>query len=204
MIVPRWEWRTFGQEFGDADSALAALPVEQVVESTELYIVSASGTDVVKVRDELMDVKQLQQVSDDGLEQWTPVLKATFPISASELSAVSAALGVTTVPPARDDYPLAVLLDDVVAPHAELMAIEVHKRRVRHRSGLPGGAHRGAHRPSLHAHHRDRVRGPGPGHGGVAEVGLGGQPNVSFGRGLKVLEGFGQGASRSSTWAPTR
>jgi|1185.fasta_scaffold08762_2 exopolyphosphatase/guanosine-5'-triphosphate,3'-diphosphate pyrophosphatase len=193
MIVPRWEWRTFGQEFGDADSALAALPVEQVVESTELYILSASGTDVVKVRDELMDIKQLQQVSDDGLEQWAPVLKATFPISASELGAVTAALGVTTVPPARDDYPLDVLLDDVITPNAELMAIEVHKRRVRHRIG---GCL--AERTEVRT---DRAftctiaiesEDPALVMAVLAEVGLGGQPNVNFGRGLKVLEGFGQ------------
>ena len=34
----------------------------------------------VKVRDDLLDVKELERVNRDGLEQWTPVLKAAFPI----------------------------------------------------------------------------------------------------------------------------
>jgi hypothetical protein len=34
-IVPRWEWRTFGAEFGAADEAFAALEPELVQESDE-------------------------------------------------------------------------------------------------------------------------------------------------------------------------
>ena len=41
-------------------------------ESDEVYLLSVGGTDAVKVRDELMDVKHLVQVNDDGLEQWIP------------------------------------------------------------------------------------------------------------------------------------
>lgn len=36
----------------------------------------------MKVRDELMDVKVLRETDADGLEQWTPVMKARFPLSA--------------------------------------------------------------------------------------------------------------------------
>jgi exopolyphosphatase/guanosine-5'-triphosphate,3'-diphosphate pyrophosphatase len=188
----RWEWRSFGEEFGDAESAFAALPVEQVIESTELYVLSASGTDVVKIRDDLMDIKELQQVSENGLEQWTPVLKATFPLSADELSAVTGALAVTSTPPARDDYPLEVLLDEVVGPSPELMAVEVHKRRVRYRVGgcmaeltevrTEGGATR-----TIAIESED----PALVVALIDELGLAAVPNVNFGRGLKVLERFG-------------
>ena len=34
-IIPRWEWRTFGSEFGAADAAFAALEPELVQESDE-------------------------------------------------------------------------------------------------------------------------------------------------------------------------
>jgi exopolyphosphatase / guanosine-5'-triphosphate,3'-diphosphate pyrophosphatase len=192
MVVPRWEWRSFGQDFGDAGSALAALPVEQVVESTELYVLSASGTDVVKIRDGLMDIKHLQQVSDAGLEQWAPVLKATFPLSASELSAVTTALGVTSTSPARDHYPLDLLLDDVVGPNPELIAVEVHKRRVRY---LIGGcmAELTEVRTDRTVTHTMAVESEDPAlvAAVLGEIGLAAQPNVNFGRGLKVLERFG-------------
>ena len=76
---------------------------EQVVESSELYIVPATDGDMVKVRDELMDVKHLLQVNDDGLEQWVPVMKAAFPLSAADVGAVLAGSGRgCAVAPARD------------------------------------------------------------------------------------------------------
>ena len=70
MITPRWEFRSFGQRFGGAESRLAALPPQGVQESDELYLLSAAGANV-KVRDALMDIKALQEVNADGLEQWT-------------------------------------------------------------------------------------------------------------------------------------
>ena len=77
-IIPRWEWRSFGRCFGEAEARLAALTPEGVQESDEVYLLSGAGGNV-KVRADLMDIKMLQQVNADGLEQWTPVMKAGFP-----------------------------------------------------------------------------------------------------------------------------
>lgn len=43
-IIPRWEWRTFGPEFGEAEAALAALASEGVQDSDELYLLSRCAT----------------------------------------------------------------------------------------------------------------------------------------------------------------
>jgi len=40
MIVPRWEWRTFGDDFGAADRWFAAATPERVQESDETYLLS--------------------------------------------------------------------------------------------------------------------------------------------------------------------
>ena len=79
-IIPRWEWRAFGQRFGSADAAFAALTPTGVQESDELYLLSGAG-DNVKVRADLMDIKILVEVNPDGLEQWRPVMKAGFPLA---------------------------------------------------------------------------------------------------------------------------
>ena len=78
MITPRWEFRSFGQHFGGAESRLAALPPQGVQESDELYLLSAAGG-TVKVRSGLMDIKALTQVNADGLEQWIPVMSFSLP-----------------------------------------------------------------------------------------------------------------------------
>ena len=130
-IVPRWEWRTFLDEFATAGTPLDG-PAHEVVESTELYVVAATGGDIVKVRYELMDVKHLHQVDPDGLEQWSPVLKAGFPLSATDVAAVLVALGVEPAGPlARTAYTQAELLAEVVDPHPWLFAVNVHKHRRR-------------------------------------------------------------------------
>jgi exopolyphosphatase/guanosine-5'-triphosphate,3'-diphosphate pyrophosphatase len=82
-VVPRWEWRTFGERFGAAEDTFAALSPERVQETDELYLLSEGGGDTVKVRADLMDVKHLERVNDDGLEQWIPVKKAGFPLRRS-------------------------------------------------------------------------------------------------------------------------
>ena len=92
MITPRWEWRSFGARFGEAEKRLAALPPSGVQESDELYLLSGAG-DNVKVREELMDIKVLREVNADGLEQWTPVMKAGFPIRRPTAAKVFEALG---------------------------------------------------------------------------------------------------------------
>ena len=86
-ITPRWEWRAFGRTFGGAEARLAALTPTGVQESDEVYLLSGAG-DNVKVRDALMDIKVLREVNADGLEQWTPVMKAGFPLPASRAAKV--------------------------------------------------------------------------------------------------------------------
>lgn len=191
-IVPRWEWRTFGERFGAADDRFAALEPERVQESDELYLLSEESDASVKVRDELMDVKQLQQVDDDGLEQWLPVLKAAFPLTAAQVGLVLETLRAPATPLARDAYTLEQLLDEVVGPSPGLRAVEVHKRRERHTLGgcmteltevrTPTGATR-----TIAVESEDPAR-------VVATIGdleLGSRRNVCLARGLKALTGLG-------------
>src|SRR6185295_16241401 len=83
-----------------------------------------------------MDVKRLEQVDADGLEQWRPVMKAEFPLAAADVSSLLAALGVADAPLARETYTRDQLVDEVVEPSDALHAVEVHKHREHY---CPGG-----------------------------------------------------------------
>src|SRR6478735_6955399 len=88
VVIPRWEWRTFGVPFGAADAILAGLTPTRVEEGDELYLLSENGENV-KVRAGLMDIKVLREVDRrHGLERWEPVLKAAFPLDAAAVTAV--------------------------------------------------------------------------------------------------------------------
>ena len=194
MIVPRWEWRTFGERFGAADDQLRELSPTRVDDSHELYILSSRFEGSIKVRGDVLDVKRLEQVSDDGLEQWKPVAKAEFPIAATDLGELLAALEAAPPPLSRDAYALDELVDEVVRPSAELLSVEVHKRRIHY--GLDGcmaeltevrSGSRSTRTIAVESEDPARVR------AAVEELGLWSRPNVSFPRGLKALVGFGAG-----------
>jgi exopolyphosphatase/guanosine-5'-triphosphate,3'-diphosphate pyrophosphatase len=133
-IKPRWEWRSFGARFGEAEKRLAALAPSGVQESDEIYLLSGAG-DNVKIRDALMDIKVLREVSADDLEQWTPVMKAGFPLPAAEATRVFEALGLPIPTPLRASYTQDEFIGQFAVPGGAIRAVKVHKRRTRYTVG---------------------------------------------------------------------
>jgi exopolyphosphatase/guanosine-5'-triphosphate,3'-diphosphate pyrophosphatase len=134
VIVPRWEWRWFGPRLGPAESKLAALTPVGVQESSETYLLSGAG-DNVKVRDALMDIKVLREVDRNGLEQWTPVMKAGFPLPAAEVAKVFEALRLDLPPLRRERYSLDEFISELAVPSGRIRAVKVDKRRTRYTVG---------------------------------------------------------------------
>jgi exopolyphosphatase / guanosine-5'-triphosphate,3'-diphosphate pyrophosphatase len=133
-IVPRWEWRVFGDDLAEAEQAFAALTPRSVVESDELYLLAATGANV-KVRDDLLDIKLLREVNPDGLERWEPVMKEGFPLPAAQVTTMFETIGVEPPPLTRDAYSLDQLLAELVEPSGAARPVRVHKRRVRYTLG---------------------------------------------------------------------
>jgi exopolyphosphatase/guanosine-5'-triphosphate,3'-diphosphate pyrophosphatase len=130
-IVPRWEWRTFGDHFPDAEAAFGRLDSTGIQESDETYLL-AGARNGVKIRDDLMDVKILREVSSEGLERWEPVLKASFPMSPDDVSTVLNALDITGSQLTRETWTLDQFLADFGDDGNALRPVSVHKRRVRY------------------------------------------------------------------------
>jgi len=184
-MTARWEWRTFGEGFGAAEATLAQLPPDRVHESDELYLLSEASDASVKVRDALMDVKRLERVNDDGLEQWRPVLKAPFPLAAQDLRFVLDTL--QTPAPVLDRA--AYALPDVASL---TRTATIHKHRAHYHvdgcmaelSELSAGA---ASTRTLAIEGED----PQQVIAAVRRLGLAEHPNVSVTRGIKALLGIG-------------
>src|SRR3954452_8403999 len=127
--MSRWEWRTLTERSDEAERRFETYPPGAIAESDETYLLSLDREVSAKVRDGLMDVKVLRQRRDDGLEQWFPIMKAQFPISAAEAATLLDALGAAPPPAGRDTFTLEELLDDLIAPNPRLHAVAVHKLR---------------------------------------------------------------------------
>lgn len=187
-IVPRWEWRVFGPGLRAAEDAFAGLTPGPVQDSEELYLLSAADNNV-KVRDDLLDVKLLREVDADGLERWEPVLKQGFPLPAAQVPAVFDALGIPPPPRlAREAYTLGQFLAELVERSGQARAVRVHKRRVRYRLGgcmaeLTDLEVDGQPVRTIAIESED----PAAVLAAVRQVGMDGQGNTSYPRGLAAL-----------------
>jgi exopolyphosphatase/guanosine-5'-triphosphate,3'-diphosphate pyrophosphatase len=94
-VVPRWEWRAWGDAVAGPAARLAGATPEAVHDSDEIYLVSRDGEDAVKVRDGLFDVKRLEEVGDDGLERWRPLMKRPSTLTMDDVRAFSGSLRLT-------------------------------------------------------------------------------------------------------------
>jgi exopolyphosphatase/guanosine-5'-triphosphate,3'-diphosphate pyrophosphatase len=187
QITPRWEWRSFGRRFGQAEQRLAGLRPSGVQESDELYLLSGAGGNV-KIRDALMDIKVLREVNADGLEQWTPVMKAGFPLPAAEAAKVLEALGLPLPTPVRTSYTLDEFIAQFAAPGGAVRAVKVHKRRTRYSVGgcmaeLSEVVANGKPTRTLAVESEDAAGVMRT----VRELGLGAYTNTSYPRGLAAL-----------------
>lgn len=188
-IIPRWEWRTFGARFGIAEARFAELTPGGVQESDEIYFLGGAGA-IVKVRDELMDIKLLREVDSFGLERWEPVLKHGFPLPAADAATVYASLGLEPPPLARDAYSLDQFLAEVVAPGGVLRPVKVHKHRVRYTVGgctaeLSDVTADGKPSRTIAIESEDAAAVVAA----VESIGLGGYLNTNYARGLTALLG---------------
>ena len=132
-VVPRWEWRTFADDLALVDPSNELTPSE-VRESDEVYALPRAPASV-KFRDDVVDVKVLEQVDEAGLEQWRPVLKAALPLSTDDVGVVLDALNVGPLPQLdRPSYGLAELRD-LLRGSVEIYVVDVHKKRRHFRGG---------------------------------------------------------------------
>ncbi|MCU0342956.1 MAG: hypothetical protein MUF28_03940 [Ignavibacterium sp.] len=128
-IIPRWEWRTFTNDLGKAEENIRKHPEGKTRESDEVYILSEVSMDNTNVRDNLMDIKTLQQVNEDRLEQWLPIMKGTFPLPVAEIEKVFKCFKVALPKFERTEYTFQQYLDEVIKPSKLLKAVNVHKKR---------------------------------------------------------------------------
>ncbi len=131
---PRFEFRTFGQNFKESAKLMARLsmPIPKKVwerSSDEIYILSKTNdVNNTKIRDGKMDIKTYVQTID-GLEQWNPLMKGEFPIAKSVLeNDVFPAFQVAMPTLSKDTYTLEEFLS-MIDSHTDLQSVRVHKHR---------------------------------------------------------------------------
>ena len=190
-IAHRWEWRVFGSRLTPGAKILSEMtPLGEAQETDEVYLLGHEDTNL-KVRFDLLDVKQLVEVDEKGLELWAPVSKSEFPMVTEDIHAVLDSVGVSRLPTQRDLYTMDQFIEELITPHPDLEVVDVHKSRVRY---------------SLEGCMAEQTRLTANGHvtytiaaesedpeavvAAVERLGMTGHTNTSYSRGLRCLLGL--------------
>ncbi|ABR47314.1 conserved hypothetical protein [Alkaliphilus metalliredigens QYMF] len=129
-IIPRWEWRTFANEFGEAEERIKKHERGNLKFSEEKYILSKGSNENTKFRDDLMDIKSLQEVNQDSLEQWYPTMKDTFPMTKEKIAVLFTDYFKAPVPQFKKEaYTFEAFLEELIKPCDELEVVDVKKER---------------------------------------------------------------------------
>ena len=131
-VAHRWEWRTFGARLASAESIFADLAaIEEPAATEETYLLGPGDVNV-KIRFDLLDIKKLIDVDENGLELWAPVSKSGFPMSAEEVSSVFDAWDLPVPEIERTVYDQDQFLRELIGLHPDLEIVAVHKHRIRY------------------------------------------------------------------------
>lgn len=131
---PRFEFRSFGQDFDEAHYIMSRLsnPVPQKVwerESEEIYIMSKTNDiNNTKIRDGKMDIKTYVQTVD-GLEQWNPLMKGEFPMKKEVLLQEVFPAFQVEIPAIEAEEISKDEFLEMIEKHPDLQAVRVHKTR---------------------------------------------------------------------------
>lgn len=135
-VIARWEWRTFCEDLSAYRSGMTDFKLEREVRSSEKYILSSKTQVNIKIRNKLLDIKMPLRIDkQNALEQWTVFGKYSFPLSVERVAAILVLENVERVWLAKDSYPEAEFLEEIVSSHKSLRIMPVEKERYVYRSG---------------------------------------------------------------------
>ena len=127
---PRFEFRIFADELSFTEQLFQQHASEPVIrESSEIYIISSkTRTYNTKIRYDLLDIKRLLK-TEKGLEQWSPVLKVSFPLSKKIINELFFVFNTRSPQILKSEYSLPEFIEDIIQPHPDLCSVNVKKKR---------------------------------------------------------------------------
>jgi len=136
-IKPRYEFRMWADDLALVREKLARLAEPKTTESEETYLISeATDKCNAKIRAALMDIKVLV-AEDRGLQQWSPILKAEFPLESSVIvSTVFPSLELAAPPLPKQAYELNEFLEQMARADGKVAIVGVRKTRYQFRIGV--------------------------------------------------------------------
>ena len=196
-IVPRWEWRTFGQEFGAAEPRFAALAARK---SSEQRGNLSRWPPVPTPTSRSATSFLISSFSNAWIRTaWNsggPCCKAPFPLSASAVASVRSALGLPEAAATSGSLSLDQLLAEIAPPGGPVHIVNVSKTRTRYHvqgcvSELTDVIANGKKVRTVAIEDADAAKVIAA----VAAMGLDRYPNTSYPRGLKEVIGLSSSAT---------
>jgi hypothetical protein len=128
--TPRYEFRWFGMETSDVAARMAQEGGDpQIKEYRAVYLLSQRGNRIDCRMDAYeIEIRELVNV-DDGLEQWKPKVRETFPIPRTSLEDEILPLMGIQMSLRQEEYDMEEVVDKIVPNSPDLIAVHIHGRR---------------------------------------------------------------------------
>ncbi len=89
----RWEWRSFGDDFGEAEQRIRFHPRQVLEEGRISYLLSRHTDHRITAGDQRLMIEQPSSRDDEGLVSWRLVLLHPFPIGQETVRVIARILG---------------------------------------------------------------------------------------------------------------
>lgn len=133
--APQWVWRSFSYEPRRWAAALRdALLTRPMRMRSEAYLLTRQSTDLVKLRQDRVDVKRFLVADASRLERWQPLREAILPLPPGVVAELCAIWRCE----APEECPTVVGMDDLYAfvsrrlPEVQVVPTRVWRRDYRH------------------------------------------------------------------------
>ncbi len=90
----RWEWRAFGDDFGEAEQRIRFHPRQTLEEGRISYLLSRHAGHRITADPQRLLIEQPEPMDEEGLVAWRPVLLHPFPIGQETMHEIASLLDV--------------------------------------------------------------------------------------------------------------
>jgi hypothetical protein len=131
VSLPRWQWRTFGDDLTCLSSRLAAPDLGRGRWTDEVHLVCLQSSHHAWLVRDTLELLWRKEVGPDGFELWDPILRAALPFEPAAVSQLFAAWGLAKAWPGRGFAETDSFVSAIEAAAPSVRAVRLARRRER-------------------------------------------------------------------------
>lgn len=131
VTLPRWQWRTFGDDLTDLAGRLDAPDLGRGRWTDEVHLVCLRSSHHAWLQGDTLELRWRKEVGPDNVELWDPILRVSLPFDTVSVARLYAAWGLVPEQPPEDYTDTASFITAVGRAWPQVRAVRLARRRER-------------------------------------------------------------------------